>query len=289
MYHRSRSFHRWIGVVCAVFLALIAGTAILGLVLLDTERQAATERLLSDSRERLRAIADALPDLVLLINEDGRFLEILSSSAVRNLLYAEVSDLLGKSMLDVLPKDDAEKFLGVVRRTLETGQALARFWNEKPDAAARRRLAASTLSFTLAGHAAFVLVVALAAEPLANALLGDAGLAGALRAGACTVAANGVFAMLQGQFRWELRPRAYAAVSTLYAAASLLAVGAALLLWGGGLEGVLWAYAAAAVVACAIEMAAAIAEARSSGVFIGEISWIGARDGPEITSDRDAF
>ena len=103
-------------------LTLTPATAILGLLVLDIERRNDTERSLSISQERLRAITDALPDLVLLIDEDGRFLEILSAAAARSLLYAEVSDLLGKTMLDVLPGGDAEKFLAVIRRTLDTGQ-----------------------------------------------------------------------------------------------------------------------------------------------------------------------
>ena len=52
-----------------------------------------------------------------------------------------------------------------------------------------------------------------AAVPIAQALFGDASYARAVRAGGCAIALNGVFYLLQNQFRWELRPRAYAAVS----------------------------------------------------------------------------
>ena len=52
----------------------------------------------------------------------------------------------------------------------------------------------------------------LAAVQIAQALFGDEAYARAVRAGGCAIALNGVLYLLQNQFRWELRPRAYAVV-----------------------------------------------------------------------------
>lgn len=138
---------------------------------------------------------------------------------------------------------------------LETSQALGRFWNERTAGAPRRRLAGTAFTFTLSVYAVFTAVCALAAVPIAQALFSDARYANAVRAGSCAIALNGVFYLLQNQFRWELRPRAYAAVSVGYALINLALV--AVLAWGFqlGLEGVLWAQAAAAACAGALSLA----------------------------------
>ncbi|WP_341890089.1 oligosaccharide flippase family protein [Variovorax sp. YR752] len=137
---------------------------------------------------------------------------------------------------------------------LETAQALARFWNEREAGQARRRLAGTAWSFTLAGYALFAAVTLPLAEPIAHALLGDARFSGALRAGLAFIAINGLFLLLQNQFRWELRPRAYAAVSVLYALLTMALVTAFALGLGAGLEGVLWAQFAAAALCTGLSL-----------------------------------
>lgn len=129
---------------------------------------------------------------------------------------------------------------------LEVGQGLARLWNEAADAAAQRRLASSALAFNAVGHAVFLAAAWAAAGPIASALLGDAALRDVWRAGAAFIAVHGVATLLQQQFRWELRPRAYAAVSVGYALAlAALGLGAAVGL-GRGLPGLLWGQTLAA-------------------------------------------
>lgn len=137
---------------------------------------------------------------------------------------------------------------------LETAQALARFWNEREAGEPRRRLAGTAWSFALAGYALFALVTLPLAGPIADALLGDARHAAALRAGIAFIAVNGLFLLLQNQFRWELRPRAFAAVSVLYALLTPAFV--ALFAWGlgAGLEGVLWAQFVAAALCTGLSL-----------------------------------
>jgi len=137
---------------------------------------------------------------------------------------------------------------------LETAQALARFWNEREAGEPRRRLAGTAWSFTLAGYVLFVAITLPLAGPIAQALLGDERFVDPLRAGIAFIAVNGLFLLLQNQFRWELRPRAYAAVSVLYALLTLAFVALFALGLGAGLEGVLWAQFAAAALCTALSL-----------------------------------
>lgn len=129
---------------------------------------------------------------------------------------------------------------------LETPQAMARFWNERAEGSARRRLAGTSLLFALAGYAVFAAVVALAADPLLAWFGGRPGDAGAVRAGAVYIAANGLLLVLQAQFRWALRPRAFVVAGAAYSVGVL--GGLALLVFAGAasVASVLWVQAAAA-------------------------------------------
>ena len=74
---------------------------------------------LAISEHRLRAILSALPDLVFLIDEDGRYVEILSAAS--QLLAKSAGELKGRRFHDIYPKATADAFLALVRATLETG------------------------------------------------------------------------------------------------------------------------------------------------------------------------
>ena len=80
-----------------------------------------TESRLDESQERLRAIGEALPDVLFLIDEDGRCLEVFSGA--RDLLCADSSELLGNTLDQMFPRDEAEKILGLVLKTIETGES----------------------------------------------------------------------------------------------------------------------------------------------------------------------
>jgi PAS domain S-box-containing protein len=74
---------------------------------------------LAISEHRTRAILSALPDLVFLIDEDGRYVEILSASS--QLLVKAAVDLKDRLFHDVFPRPTADAFLNLVRSTLQTG------------------------------------------------------------------------------------------------------------------------------------------------------------------------
>ena len=136
--------------------------------------------------------------------------------------------------------------------SLEVGQALAREWAEQTDEAQRRRLASTTLTFTLLTHLVFLGVALAASGPITRALLGSPVFEPDLRAGLVFIAANAVFLQLHNQFRWDLRSRSYAAVSVLYGVFTVvLGAGAGRLY---GLQGALYGQALAAGLCSALSL-----------------------------------
>ncbi len=71
-----------------------------------------------EGEDRLRAVAEALPDLLFVLDEDGTYIDVVSSSTT--LLYAEAHRLVGQRMHDVLPRESADLFLRTVRETLKS-------------------------------------------------------------------------------------------------------------------------------------------------------------------------
>jgi PAS domain S-box-containing protein len=74
---------------------------------------------LATSENRVRAIVNALPDLVFVLDADGRYLEIVTADERR--LYRAGSALLGSRVHDVLPEPVAASFVAAVGRTIDSG------------------------------------------------------------------------------------------------------------------------------------------------------------------------
>ena len=74
---------------------------------------------LTRSEHRLAAIVSALPDLVFVVDDGGRYLEILTSR--EDLLYRAPAEMKGRRFHDILPASVADTHLQLVRRTLDTG------------------------------------------------------------------------------------------------------------------------------------------------------------------------
>ena len=73
---------------------------------------------LERSESRLAAILNALPDLVFVVNREGRYLEILTSK--EELLYRPATEMKGRRFHDILPQPVADAHLRQVRQTIET-------------------------------------------------------------------------------------------------------------------------------------------------------------------------
>lgn len=86
----------------------------------DITEQKLAEAERRDSEVRLRAITEALPDLAFLIDQEGRYMEVLASES--DLLYDEASRLKGQLLEEVFPEADARRFLEVIQDTMDTGE-----------------------------------------------------------------------------------------------------------------------------------------------------------------------
>ncbi|HVE41328.1 MAG TPA: ATP-binding protein [Planctomycetota bacterium] len=76
---------------------------------------------IGEGEDKLRAVVEALPDLLFVLGEDGTYLDVMSSST--GLLYAGAHEMVGRRMHEVLPRESADLFLRTVRRTLNTGKS----------------------------------------------------------------------------------------------------------------------------------------------------------------------
>ncbi len=75
---------------------------------------------LRESEARLRAILNAIPDLILLIDQDGRFTDFFLPNEMTNI--DEIEDLMGKRVEMIWPGDTAAKLLVLIRKALQTEQ-----------------------------------------------------------------------------------------------------------------------------------------------------------------------
>lgn len=99
-----------------ILLVLPLATLILGLLLRDIDQRMETERALAQSDARMGAITRAFPDLLLVLDEDGRYIDIVAPEPRLLLLPAE--QLLGKTLHEVMSRGEAERFYAFIQSTL---------------------------------------------------------------------------------------------------------------------------------------------------------------------------
>lgn len=127
-------------------------------------------------------------------------------------LYTRVLSPADYGSLDLLTV-----FAGIINLTiaLEVSQGVARFYAGEQDPARKVAYASSAFWFTLACYSVFAGLMLALADPLAYRIMGQAGLETAFRIGIVSIWINGLFYLIQNQFRWELRSKEYAAISLL--------------------------------------------------------------------------
>lgn len=158
-------------------------------------------------------------------------------------LYTRVLSPADYGSLDLLTV-----FATIVNLTipLEVSQGLARFYPDESDADKKAALASSAFWFTVGCYTAFGVAALAFSHELSIWVMGRPGMEKAFRIGLVYVWLNGIFYLVQNQFRWELKSGGYALASLLVtvvtaAIAVFLAYG---LMWG--LDGLLIGMAAGA-------------------------------------------
>ncbi|MBI5294018.1 MAG: GAF domain-containing protein [Chloroflexi bacterium] len=86
-----------------------------------TERKQMEEALKASEAE-LRTLINAMTDIIFVGNSEGRFLKIVDTSP--SLLYKPSKELLGKTLHEVFPKDQADSFLNHLREALATQKSI---------------------------------------------------------------------------------------------------------------------------------------------------------------------
>lgn len=99
------------------------GTLLLGIMLQDIVKRTQMEQALLDSEARLRAVIHAIPDIMVVLDEDGYYREVLSSPS--HLFYSSASELVGQSLYTFLPQETAERLLTCIRESLRTAEPQA--------------------------------------------------------------------------------------------------------------------------------------------------------------------
>jgi PAS domain S-box-containing protein len=86
-----------------------------------TERKRAEERLRASEAE-LRALVEAMTDLIFVFDSEGRYLKVAPTNP--SLLYRPSEEILGRTLHEVLPREQADGFLSAVGRALETQESV---------------------------------------------------------------------------------------------------------------------------------------------------------------------
>jgi len=80
------------------------------------------ENALRESEAELRALFKGMPDVVIMLDHTGRYLKIAPTSP--ELLYKPEEELLGKSLHDTFPREQADLFLRHLQQSLTTQQVV---------------------------------------------------------------------------------------------------------------------------------------------------------------------
>ncbi len=92
--------------------------------LTDISDRKHAEEALRTSEGELRALFEAIPDLVLVIDKDGRYLKIASTNPI--LAYFRTEDMVGRRMHEIFSRQKADELVGHIREALRT-QKLVQF------------------------------------------------------------------------------------------------------------------------------------------------------------------
>lgn len=133
---------------------------------------------------------------------------------------------------------------------LEVSQGVARFYSDEQDPERRVAYASSAFWFTIFCYALFLGITLFFNKELSLYVMGRNGMEAAFQVGVSYIFLNGIFYLMQNQFRWELRSAHYAIVSL---AVTVITAALAVILtyvWAWGLVGLLSGMAGGALVGC---------------------------------------
>ncbi len=208
-------------------------------------------------------LSDVVPPTVSLV---GRFFRHGATYAVAGIFSQGIAFLLFPFFAHVfLPRDYGIIDLIALVTTLvnltialEISQGLGRYFVEAKEFDERQAYASTALVFTVAVYTLGLAVSLIAIEPLTDLVLGDGVDTKIMSVGVAAIWCSGMLYLTQSLLRWELRPKAFAAVSVVTATVTALA--SAILVLGfdtgviGAIAGQLFGFAAGAVLAYSLSL-----------------------------------
>lgn len=106
-------------------------TLLLGMMLKDIEQRVFTEKALRTNENKLRSIVDGIPDALMIIDENGTYLETLSSDD--HPYYPTANKIIGLNIKEVLPEETAETLQSSIKSSLELNQNLTMEYERMTD------------------------------------------------------------------------------------------------------------------------------------------------------------
>lgn len=127
-------------------------------------------------------------------------------------LYTRVLSPSDYGSLDLLTV-----FAGLINLTisLEVSQGLARFYVTEQDPDRKVFYASTAFWFTMVCYTFFALLMLLNSQSLSVLIMGQEGVERAFMIGIAYIWINGMFYLIQNQFRWELKSKQYSIISLL--------------------------------------------------------------------------
>ena len=90
------------------------------LTISSEEMQSLYQQLKASAEARMNAISTAFPDILFFQDEDGRYLDVLTSRP--ELLYVPLEEIIGRKMEDIFQGELVQRFRKLLAATLESGQ-----------------------------------------------------------------------------------------------------------------------------------------------------------------------
>jgi len=88
----------------------------------SVNRDISVEKALQNSEAELQALFASMKDLVIIYNKEGRYLKIASKDT--SMLIKNPEDLLGKTIHEFFPKEEADRFVRHIQTVLETQKTM---------------------------------------------------------------------------------------------------------------------------------------------------------------------
>lgn len=139
-------------------ISFALATLFLGLMLQDIVNRSNTEQALHDSESRLRAIVEAIPDVMVIIDEDGQYIDVMPSP--NHPFYSLAVALIGSKLHNKLLPETADRILVTIRDSIRLQQT--QIVEYERDGVIGRRLLegrAQPLGYTVNGKQVVVFLV----------------------------------------------------------------------------------------------------------------------------------